>query len=185
MAFSGWGNAYSYDASSGRSEEKPKAWPLALMALLIGFAMFTAGYAKLMGGWLDGNTQAVQGHVLRNVHALGRDSLLAALFAGFENALFWEALDWTTVFFEIGFLAAVLHPVSMRCFTAMAVLFHFGIMPVMNISFTTNLAAYAVLFRWRRLAPAVLPLSPSMSRPFSGAFRQPRPSFQWRRCFTL
>lgn len=157
MAFSGWGRAYSYDAatrsSRRRSNAPPEAWPLALMALLVGFAMFTAGYAKLTGGWLDVHTQAVQGHVAKNFHMLGRDQLLASFFVGYENPAFWEVLDWTTVFFEMGFSVALLHPVLMRVFVAMAVLFHFGVLLVMNITFASNLAAYAVFFRWERLVP--------------------------------
>ena len=46
MAASNWGSAFSYDALRARAPQRLASWPLTFMGTLVGFAMFTAGYAK-------------------------------------------------------------------------------------------------------------------------------------------
>src|SRR5690625_5725460 len=74
MAFTNWGAAYSVDSCrQNSSDQTAESWPLTLLALLIGFMMFTAGVPKILGGWLDPSTQAVQGHLF-NQYFLDRKS---------------------------------------------------------------------------------------------------------------
>ena len=148
MAFSNWGAAWSADAVTGRKEEEVQSWPLALMALLIGFMMFTAGFPKLLGGWLDPATQAAQSHVLNQFYGRGRQDLLATFAAGVHQPFLWELLDWFTVLFELFFLAALFRPVWFRMFLGLAVLFHTGTMLSMNIAFLPNFAAYLLFLNW-------------------------------------
>lgn len=52
MAFSGWGAAYSLDALRNCDEDlnsRVASWPLTLLALFIGFMMFTAGFPNTPG----------------------------------------------------------------------------------------------------------------------------------------
>ena len=149
MAFSNWGEAYSYDARF-RSGASPAAesWPLTLLVLLLGFAMFTAGFAKILGGWLDPETQAAYGHVVKHYVVRGRTDLLAPLAFRMDNGVFWEVQDYATVLFETGFLAAVAYPRLARTFAGLAVLFHFGVMLTMNIAFAFNLVVYAAFVDW-------------------------------------
>lgn len=151
MAFGGWGAAYSVDAY--REKEKVYAkdvesWPLTLLALFIGFMMFTAGFAKLLGGWLNPDTQATMGHLFNQYFGKGRQDLLAGYILNIESTVFWEVLDYVTIIFEMGFLAAIFHPRTTKLFVSFAVMFHFSIMMMMNIPFLHNFPAYAAFLNW-------------------------------------
>ena len=151
MSFSGWGAAYSVDARQRNNEnqtERVESWPLTLIALFIGFMMFTAGFAKLLGGWLYIDSQATLGHLFNQFFVKGRQDLLATQIILIDNRLVWEVLDYATVLFEIGFLVAVIHPRTTRLFVCFAVLFHFSIMMSLNISFLPNFPAYAAFLSW-------------------------------------
>jgi uncharacterized membrane protein YphA (DoxX/SURF4 family) len=158
MALSNWGAAYSFDALHERTSKTVASWPLVLVALTIGFAMFTAGFPKILGGWLDPSTQAVHGRLVRQVFVHGRRDLLAPLAVDLYNPVLWEIFDVTTVLFEVGFLIAVVHPFTTRLFAVGAVAFHTGVLLVMNIVFTFNLIVYAAVLPWSRIAHALSPV---------------------------
>tara|TARA_R100001143_G_scaffold63545_1_gene71660 strand:+ start:74739 stop:75857 length:1119 start_codon:yes stop_codon:yes gene_type:complete len=150
MAFSNWGAAYSFDS---RREEKlihvkSESWPLTFIAVLIGFMMFTAGFPKILGGWLDFTTQATEGHLLNQYYVRGRQDLLAGAAVNFHSTFFWELLDWGTVLFEIGFLFALFKREWVKFFLSIAVLFHFSTMITLNIAFLPNFLAYAIFLNW-------------------------------------
>jgi hypothetical protein len=148
MAFSNWGSAWSLDAVSGKTR-KPEAWPVALLALMLGFMMFTAGFPKLIGGWLDINTHATYGHFIKHYFVNERQDLLSELFLDISNRVFWESLDWLTLIFEIGFIFAILKAPVLRFWCALAIVFHFMVMMMLNISFISNLPAYSIfLINW-------------------------------------
>ncbi|MEX1055234.1 MAG: hypothetical protein WED81_04345, partial [Rhodothermales bacterium] len=130
------------------SSRGPETWPLTLLVVLLGFAMFTAGFAKILGGWLDPDTQAAYGHVVKHFVVRGRTDLLAPLAFRMDNSLFWEVQDYATVLFETGFLLAVAFPRLARAFAGLAVFFHFGIMTTLNIAFAFNLVVYAAFVDW-------------------------------------
>lgn len=71
--------------------------------------------------------------------------------------MLWEAFDVATVVFEVGFLLAILHPLSTRLFVVGAVAFHTGVALVLNIAFLPNLIVYAAVVPWSRLARVVSP----------------------------
>lgn len=148
MAFSGWGATYSVDKLRSKSAmETPQGWPLVLLALLIGFMMFTAGFPKILGGWLHLDTQATQGHYFKQFFVRGRQDLLAP-YGQHIGRFWWEVLDYVTIAFEVGFLVAIINPRSTRIFICIAVLFHFCTMLILNISFLPNFLAYAAFINW-------------------------------------
>lgn len=147
MAFSHWEGRYSLDALDGR-ERPPQTWTVSLVALLLGFAMFSAGLPKLMGGWLDPGTQATRGYLFQMFHGGGRQALLAPWLIQIESAWFWEPLDWFAVWFELLFLPAVFFPRWFRFMVGVAVVFHVGNYVMLNIGFSTNLIAYLLFVRW-------------------------------------
>jgi uncharacterized membrane protein YphA (DoxX/SURF4 family) len=161
MALSNWGAAWSFDARAGRASRTVASWPIVLVVLVTGFAMFTAGFPKILGGWLDPSTQAAQGRFVRQFFVHGRQDLLAPVAAGLDNPLLWEIFDVLTVTFEVGFLAAILHPRSARLFAAGAVAFHTGVMLILNIAFIVNLIVYAAVLPWPSLARRLSPFLPS------------------------
>lgn len=151
MAFSNWGAAFSLDSRRDDMSIKAESWPLTIIAVLIGFMMFTAGFPKLLGGWLDIHTQATQGHLLNQFYVRGRQDLLAVTAVNFQSALFWELLDWATILFEIGFLIALFRKKWVQIFLSLAVLFHFSTMMFLNIAFLPNFFAYAIFLNWDKI----------------------------------
>lgn len=151
MAFSAWGDARSVDAFRGRRDSESgdvAQWPMRFLAVMIALAFATAGLAKLMSGWLDPGTHAVQGHFVRSYYKNRRKDWLAPEVIDLHLGRLWEAVDWFTVALELGLLIAVLWWRSFRVAIAIATLFHLGILLMMNIEFSWNILAYAAFVRW-------------------------------------
>ena len=155
MAFSGWGGHYSVDQSSPRrSVTKENYWPVATLAIIIGFAMFSAGFPKLVedgslrNGWLNVSTQAVKGYAIMYQHDALAGNYLAPLFLEYGSNFAWETLDYVAVVFEMGFLLAVVRRSWFRFFVLVAVLFHFMNGLLLSISFVNNIALYLLFVYW-------------------------------------
>ena len=146
MAFTNWGAKLSLD--SFNKKETTTTWPITLMSILIGFAFFTSGLAKLLGGWLQtgGSASWQYFHMVRS--KIGRDLYLSDFIASINNSCFWETLDWLVVCFEIGFLLAVFSAKSFRFFICLAILFHFANLLILNISFGIHLVIFMVFIHW-------------------------------------
>ncbi|MEX2574614.1 MAG: hypothetical protein WD317_09965 [Balneolaceae bacterium] len=129
-------------------EEKTESWPFSLLALFIGFMFFTAGFPKILGGWLNLSTQATRGHFFNQYLPKERTDLMAEAALGWDSMFFWEFLDIATIVFEVGFLLAIFHPRTTRLFICIAVVFHFSTMMIMNIAFLFNFIAYAAFLNW-------------------------------------
>jgi hypothetical protein len=147
MSIAGWGAANSMDARQGK-DTKTRPWALSLMALIVALAMFTAAYAKIAGGWLNSETHATLGHLIRNVYSAGRDSIFAKVALSVKSGIFWESFDVSTIVIEAAFLAAVMNRRAFRIVCAVACFFHVGVALLMQINFTSNLIAYAAFFPW-------------------------------------
>jgi hypothetical protein len=156
MAFSNWGSVWSMDATSGRGQEgRHSIIPFPYLALILGFMMFTAGFPKILGGWLNPDTQAVYGHLLNQYFVNERTEFLSGYLIRFNTPVIWELLDWATILFEIGFLVAVYRRSWFRVFVCFAVLFHTGIILTLNIAFAPNFVAYAVFMKWDVIASSI------------------------------
>lgn len=151
MAFSNWGAVFSIDYRSSESKLKAQGWPLILLALFIGFMFFTAGFPKILGGWLELDSMATRGHLLNQYFVRGRTELLSGFMVELDLPLLWSFLDWATVLFEVGFLITVLRAGWTRLFVCLAVLFHFSTMLTLNIAFLVNFPAYAAFLPWERV----------------------------------
>jgi uncharacterized membrane protein YphA (DoxX/SURF4 family) len=150
MAASNWGGAYSIDALRRRDGSQPvaEAWPVALAALLLGFLMLTSALPKVASGWLVPSTVAVRGHVAHYHFVAPRAGLLGTLPLASTSDLIWKLFDYLTVFFEAGFVIAIVSPRWIRLFCAAAVVFHFGIFLAFGIDFTGSVVAYSIFFEW-------------------------------------
>ena len=155
MAFSGWGSRYAIDQSSPRHHASGENyWPVATLAVILGFAMFSAGVPKLVedgslrNGWLSLSTQAVKGYAIMYQHDDLAGNYLAPIFLEYAGDFMWETLDWVAVVFEIGFLFAVVRRPWFRFFVLVAVLFHFMNGLLLSISFVNNIALYLLFIYW-------------------------------------
>lgn len=149
---SAWGNCYSLDGLAGRRGPH-RAWPLSLLALFVGFGMCTAGIQKWQ--WLDPTSFGVRGRLVREFVVRGHTDFLAPALMRFDSRYFWEAMDWTVVAFELGFLPAVLSRRWFRGFAVAAMFFHLGVLLTLNISFVDNYVVYAAFAPWAILLPPV------------------------------
>lgn len=156
MAFSGWGDTYSLDSLKGGRDrlvrsEADGTWPVPVVALAYGLMLATAGVGKVFGGWLTPETSATHFYII-DFDLQERDGLLTGALAGLPAGILWKPLDYAVILLEVGFLAACLSPRFLRSFAAMAILFHFGIMLSLNISFASALIVYALFVPWDRIA---------------------------------
>lgn len=147
MAFANWGAAFSIDAHLSKQPIKVKSWPLTFMSIIIGFGMFTAGVMKLPD-WLYLDTLAVKSKVIYNYVVAHRTGLLSSYFVALDNRFFWEFLDWATIILEVGFLFAIFKASVFRLWVAIAVVFHFSVLVMINIDFSINLLAYSIFLPW-------------------------------------
>lgn len=154
LAVAGWGDAFSVDAlrrgSLNRVGGTPQ-WPVRLLALLIGLGFLTAAVPKVLSGWLDPRTHAVQGVMFTQYYVNDRTELLAGHFIGLHDGLFWESTDVATVLLEGLLVLAVLNWRCWRVGIAIASLFHLGVLLMMNIGFSGNVVTYAAFVLWARL----------------------------------
>ncbi len=141
LAFSGWGNYYSID--NIRKKHLPSGtWLITIVALTVGFAMFTAGVPKYLHGWLDVSTQATQGYFIKKYYSIAEPALIAPLLIKIKSAVFWESLDYLAVIFELFFLVAVFKPGVFRFFIFLALWFHFINGVMINVFFVSNYLVY-------------------------------------------
>ncbi|MBI1193463.1 MAG: hypothetical protein GC205_09835 [Bacteroidetes bacterium] len=150
FAGSGWGNAYSVDAWQNRNRPIPPTtgWSGHMLAFLLSMAMFTSVLAKIIGGWLILDNQAVEAHFAYNYYVVGRHDLLATPFLGIKSAFFWEFMDWTAVLFEFSFILLMWRRRLFRALIGVACIFHFLNMVMLNIPFTENIGAYLAFISW-------------------------------------
>lgn len=149
LSFSNWGASYSLDSYLGRNKSQAvNNWPVTMLSLLLGFAMFSAGLPKLLGGWLDPTTQATRGHFFTQYYVIGDLKLLAPFMSTFTNQWLWEIMDWVAVLFELSFLLAVISPKWFRRIIVMAVIFHCSTFMVFNISFHFQYSVYLLFINW-------------------------------------
>lgn len=151
MAFTNWGGALSVDAIRRGKQQQVAHWPLVFLALVIGFSYFTSGVFKVMGGWLELDTQAAYGNVFMNAIANDRHLLLSDFFAELHAPFFWEMADWGIVLLDFGFLPAVLFPRIFRVWVALASFFHLQILLSMGIDFSLFAVMYMPFLAWNQL----------------------------------
>jgi predicted DCC family thiol-disulfide oxidoreductase YuxK len=138
----------------GRRPERRPAWPLALLAFVMGIMMASSALPKIRGGWLDPSTQAVRGWAIAYNEVMGYRQPIGGMLAPLPYPLAWEALDWMTVLVEAAFLPAIVSRPALLAVMAAMVLLHTGIVAVLGIVFIPNLLAYAAFVNWTPLMAA-------------------------------
>ncbi len=148
MTLAGWGNSFSIDSMRKIDTESSEAWPVAMTALLLGFAFFTAGAAKVMGGWLDWSTQASKYYVMQSELVFNRTTFLGSFSLQLLPDVLWELADYATVFFEVGFLIAVINKKGFQRFVFAALFFHLFIFLTMGITTSWLYIVYLLFINW-------------------------------------
>ncbi len=147
MAFSGWGLAYSIDGKNSKADDEKNNWPMAMIALTLGFAMFTTGILKVIGGWLYLNTPAAYGHML--YHYLSYHTmLLAHSLLAMKWPWFWELADYVTVFLELGLIFTIGHRKWFLQALFLFLLFHLFNILFLNIAFLIHYIIYLAYLPW-------------------------------------
>lgn len=153
MAFSPWNMTYSFFPEPKRETDiLSKSWPMFLLSMLLGFGIFTAGLAKILGGWLNTDIQSTQVFFYQYRYGIGWDDLMSDTYDKINSQFFWEFLDYCTVFFETIFLVAFLKPKFFRLMILVTLFFHLNVLLMFNISFTYSIGFYA-LFIPSQLVP--------------------------------
>ena len=156
LLFARWGDAVSVDAllrrrrCAGRDAGPAPTpqWPIRLLALLVGLGFLTAAIPKVLSGWLDPRTHAVQQVVVRQFYVNDRTELLAPYAVHMDISLLWELADVSAVLIELAVIFAAVSWRSLRMVLACAALFHLGVLLVMNIFFGWNVLVYGAFVSW-------------------------------------
>lgn len=126
-------------------------WPVPIFALLLGLAMLTAAMAKIFSGWLDPSTSALTGHLVRYYFVAERETLTASFLLSQNSFYLFKVLDYSTIIIESAFIFTVFSLRYFRLACALACFFHLGVQLTLEISFTTNILAYALFVNWSYL----------------------------------
>ena len=163
LAASGWGRAWSVDAwlaarravraggvgpATGRDLAAAGGWPVALYALAVSLGMFTAGWAKLAGGWLRWDSSATFAHAAQAWHVKGRQTALGEWLMTGASPVLLEAMDFAAVALELGFVLVFVNRRLFRAAVAVAALFHLGVALMFGIQFMANVIAYGAFVAW-------------------------------------
>lgn len=145
MSFSPWNKTFSFFKEPIKETDPlSKSWPMFLLSFFFSFGMFTAAYAKYMGGWLNHDLQYSQIFFYQYRFALGWNHLLSDTFDGIKSQVFWEIMDYATVIFEATFIVSILRPKFFRLMIYFATIFHLVVLLMMNISFIISIGLYAL-----------------------------------------
>lgn len=170
MSFKDWGRYVSADnfffyknrALSSSSKPQENLW---LLAVLISFSFFTAGFSKALV-WIDFDlsTSGFLSWLYSGYFSFGRTHLLAPFIIGIDLPFLWELVDMSAVIFELGFLAAMFWRKAWYVWLTIACFFHLSNTLLLNIPFNTNAIAYLAFIPWSQLGQFSLDLLSSFRR---------------------
>ena len=146
FSFSNWERRFSID-SNRKKIESPRYYLIAIYALLIGLAMFSAGIEKVFGGWLNWENDSLRYILIRDV-VYERIGLLGKWASTIKSSLFWKAMDYSVVAFELGALLAAFRLKWMKWWAFLAVHFHIGVYLLLGFSFKGNFICYLIFVNW-------------------------------------
>ena len=159
MAFSGWGEAFSYDHLKFPNRRK-KADPilkngsLTFLALILSLMFFFSGIIKIMGGWLDPEMPTTLFWILQVKELWVGEAVLAGPITALNLPLWlWEVFDYLILGFELSLLPLLFFPKLFRFWISLAIPFHLGILLFLGIDFSFHFLGYLVFVDWDNLGP--------------------------------
>lgn len=147
LSFSGWGNRFTLaeliDADHSPSTESlaKNSRALSIQFAVVAVAFFSAGLAKVRGGWLDPASQMARNWVVFYENVASSPPPLADQALRLPAAI-WELTDLVTVGLEVGLLALLLLPRFTRLGVLLLIPFHVGVLVTMGIDFSGYLFIY-------------------------------------------
>lgn len=141
MSFSNWGNYYALIPDRNSHNASKKA--LALLSVLLAFAMFTAGFEKAFI-WIDFNfnTNGFLSWFYPGYYDINHTELLAPLVLKLPKWIF-EFADYGAVVFEVsGFIALLSSRKWWLCWLLVGCLFHLSNILLLNIPFNNHFVVY-------------------------------------------
>ena len=157
MCFKDWGRYISVDYfffNKTRDLPEPSLPQenLWLLAILIAFSFFSAGFGKALI-WVDFDlsTSGFLSWLYTGYFSFGRTHLLAPLIVGLDLPLLWELVDTSAVIFELGFLIAMFWRKAWYVWLTIACVFHLSNILLLNIPFNANAIAYLAFIPWSQL----------------------------------
>lgn len=150
LSFSGWGTHLAlYPDKVTKYDSTIKS--LSLLAVIIAFGMFTAGFSKALH-WIDFDVtwNGFLRWYLDSFYGSGRSLYLASLVQ-LLPPLVLEAFDYTAVLVELSPIFFLLHSSkAWRIWLMVICIFHLAIVVLLNITFNLNFFAYLVFidFSW-------------------------------------
>ncbi|MGB7393953.1 MAG: hypothetical protein WA913_06135 [Pricia sp.] len=141
------------DRKSSNDTSLYNGFALFLLAFSFGFAMFTAGWLKILGGWLSPDQFGSFYHFgTRYFFREENTGLFTDILASNRNILIWKAMDYVTIAFECLFLFAVLNKRIFQWFCAFGILFHIATMLIFDIAYVNNLLVYLAFIPWNKVS---------------------------------
>jgi len=148
---SGWGDYFSLDKIRNSASTSREKFSVRYIALFFGYAMFIAGVGKYVGDWLHLDSQAVYYHAFRYQTLTDTPPLAPSFFIKYFNTNWSEIFDYLIVFFETGFLLAVVKPSIFRIFICLTLIFHFINFITLGIGFIGNIPLYILFIKWQKV----------------------------------
>ncbi|MEM1326914.1 MAG: hypothetical protein AAGI23_13215 [Bacteroidota bacterium] len=148
LAFSGWGRCLSLDQKQGDCRNKITAYSPFIVAMILGFAMFTAGWSKILNGWLAFDQFGTYNYFGLHLYILEDKGVFTSFLSSFSYPLLWKVMDYAAVLLEVLFLPVVLSRKWLRSFCLIAVVFHVSTWWILNIAYINNLLIYLLFIRW-------------------------------------
>ncbi len=154
MLFSDWGAKWSIDSlyQNAPPKQEKSSRALSLLAVILAFGMVTAGFEKAIK-WIDfdTNTSGVVWWWSMVTSDLGYHHFLAGPATNVPLP-YWEPADYAAPAFELtGFLALLVSRRAWLTWLAVACVFHWGNVLLLNIPFLAHVPIYLAFANWNWL----------------------------------
>ena len=155
MNLSNWGTYYALVPDKENSHNSSKK-ALALLSVLLAFAMFTAGFEKALI-WIDFDfsTNGFLSWFYPGYYDIAHTDLLAPLVLDLPKWIF-EFADYAAAIFEVsGFIALLTSRKWWLCWLLIACLFHLSNILLLNIPFNNHAVVYLAFVDFSRLSKQI------------------------------
>ena len=146
LGLSGWGAPRQLEQNN---TDRDNSFYIQLLALAIGFSMFTSGMQKIGGGWLYWSKEGTHYNLVNKAFEFDTKGVMVDYALLIKGSLIWKLMDYGTVIMEIGFLISVWRRKVFNYFLAVALIFHILVLLLFNIRFFSNIIVYLVFIDWR------------------------------------